>query len=116
MKTGDFVKLKNGYIDEIDWLGELKEDIYGVHLSKEPKKRFHNVDEIIKSSPNIINLIEVGDYVNGRYVDKYQGKLGNFCELPNGKWEFIEISNEHYLISSIVTKEQFERMKYKVGE
>ena len=65
MKTGDFVKLKNGYIDEIDWLGELKEDIYGVHLSKEPKKRFHNVDEIIKSSPNIINLIEVGDYVNG---------------------------------------------------
>ena len=73
-------------------------------------------DYIIKSSPNIIDLIEVGDYVNGRYVDKYQGKLGNFCELPNGKWEFVEISNKHYLISSIVTKEAFENMEYKVDD
>lgn len=61
MKTGDFVKLKNGYIDEIDWLGELKEDIYGVHLSKEPKKRFHSVDEIVISSPKIEEVEKGGD-------------------------------------------------------
>ena len=120
MKVGDYVRTNKGYIARIKKITELTIICDGIiyptknygfdkQLNKESLKRLQ-----VKSSPNIIDLIEVGDYVNDRYVDKYQGKLGNFCELPNGKWEFIEIPNEHYLISSIVTKEQFKSMEYKI--
>lgn len=125
MKVGDYVRTKNGNIRKIEEVinKDYNEPDYGVDkivinieevedtIYMEP---FLYKEDIIKSSPNIIDLIEVGDYVNGKKVDKYQGKLGVFCELPNGKWEFIELTNEHYLISSIVTKEQFKNMEYEV--
>ena len=81
-------------------------------------------EDIEKSSPNIIDLIEVGDYVNGWPVVKhahtgdlyttyvYVGGKGfttfeDYCtELKTEDEDFIE---------SIVTKEQFEAMEYKVG-
>lgn len=106
MKVGDYVRTINGIVK----ISEIKN---GVMRDDEDSLHF---GDFIKSRPNIIDLIEVGDYINGKYVDKYQGKLGVFCELPNGKWEFIELTNEHYLISSIVTKEQFSCMEYKIGE
>lgn len=115
LRIGDYVRTKKDGIGRIISFSYQEDDeCCFIELSNRRTgiKQFN----IIKSSPNIIDLIEVGDYINGRYVDKYQGKLGNFYELPNGKWKFIEISNEHYLISSIVTKEQFESMEYKVKE
>ena len=62
---------------------------------------------IIKSSPNIIDLIEVGDYVNGWKVedldDIWHYDLDGCCPVPDE-------------IKSILTKEQFESMEYKIGE
>ena len=72
--------------------------------------------DIIKASHNIIDLIEVGDYVNGYKVsfkgDDYQPFVQ--CDYP-----VEEGSTNHYrfyekAIYSIVTKEQFESMSYKV--
>ena len=57
----------------------------------------------IEASNNIIDLIEVGDYVNGEKVYQENGHL--FV----GNW-WIENKN----IKTIVTKEQFESMQYKV--
>lgn len=71
-------------------------------------------DRIIKSSPNIMNLIEVGDYVNGwkiTTIDKRNNKL--YAEYDDG-YLIQTISKKN--IKSIVTKEQFESMQYKVGE
>ena len=71
---------------------------------------------ITKASHNIIDLIEVGDYVNGYKVsfkgDDYQPFVQ--CDYP-----VEEGSTNHYrfyekAIYSIVTKEQFESMSYKV--
>lgn len=56
-------------------------------------------DEITVFSFNIIDLIKVGDYVNGEYVDLFA--IDFFKDHP----EYIK---------SIVTKEQFEAMKYVV--
>lgn len=64
-------------------------------------------EEIIKASHNIIDLIEVGDYVNGSEVTSKDQFLG----FGNHDWYILD--NE---IKSIVTKQQFERMSYKVGE
>lgn len=64
---------------------------------------------IVKASHNMIDLIEVGDYVNGVKV----------TEIKDGK-PFKEDYNDPYYsyyiddIYSIVTKEQFEQMAYKV--
>ena len=68
---------------------------------------------IIKSSPNIIDLIEVGDIIKGignmifsvidiDYNDKIISGVDFWCEEKD--------------IKSIVTKEQFESMEYKVKE
>ena len=73
---------------------------------------------ITKASHNIIDLIEVGDYVNGYKVsfkgDDYQPFVQ--CDYP-----VEEGSTNHYrfyekAIYSIVTQEQFESMSYKVGD
>ena len=69
--------------------------------------------DIIKASHNIIDLIEVGDYVNGKEVicnEKYELKLADI----EGNWgiRFVEEPE----IETIVTKEQFESMAYKVVE
>ena len=68
-------------------------------------------NDVIKASYNFIDLIEVGDYVNGKEVL-------NISEFKDGS-RYIEFDEGRYLcknyqIESIVTKEQFELMKYEV--
>lgn len=81
-------------------------------------------DEIIKASHNIIDLIQAGDYVNGLRVEKSKyGKLYTSYTYMGGD---IGLQQETYTtfledyeeddIYSIVAREQFESMSYKVGE
>lgn len=76
-------------------------------------------DDVVKFSYNIIDLIEVGDYVNGK-------KIVDVGCLTNGPRKgtkvidyYITPSAVSYLenedIKSIVTKEQFEYMEYRIG-
>ena len=72
--------------------------------------------QIIKTSHNIIDLIEVGDYVNGYKVDFINKFEDNYYIKGEGTNGF-EIDIEHQeQIKSLVTKEYFESMSYKVGE
>ena len=64
-------------------------------------------DEIIKASHNIIDLIEVGDYVNGEKVLYWTD--GTKVVDDGYATNLDKIS-----VKSIVTKEQFESMKYEV--
>lgn len=73
-------------------------------------------------SYNIIDLIEVGDYVNGKKVIKIVGKniFGNKNVICSDD-DLLKITDRvmRYIytndgIKSIVTKEQFESMEYKV--
>ena len=73
--------------------------------------------DIINASSNIIDLIEVGDYVNGyKVIDIVKGfkiiidKLE--LDTTTGLYHNIGIKD----IKSIVTKEQFESMEYKIKE
>ena len=79
---------------------------------------FYTDEKIIKeckSSFNIIDILEKGDYVNGDkigYIDDCKGAMREFCydyENPSkdvGHWQED--------IKSIVTKEQFENIKYEI--
>lgn len=77
-------------------------------------------ENVIKASYNIIDLIEVGDYVNSK-------KIVDVGCLINGPRKgtkvidyYITPSAVSYLenkdIKSIVTKEQFKNMEYRIGE
>lgn len=80
-------------------------------------------DEIKNHSKNIIDLIEVGDYVNGYKItdfdnDYYDYEIDGYIEGKS-----IVLGNEEQMyrippkdIKSIVTKEQFAQMEYKVKE
>ena len=66
-------------------------------------------DSIKDIKENIIDLIEVGDYVNGKYV--YKITAG--CIYFKG---YAHENKSILWIQSIVTKEQFKNIEYKVGE
>ncbi len=68
------------------------------------------------ASFNIIDLIEEGDYVNGHRVilvnDTFTYASVNVETSGDATCEIIPKNN----IKSIVTKEQFEQMSYKIGD
>ena len=147
MKVGDYVRTDKGYIAKISDFIEhytkgkrlgIKEEVIENYLLFDNKHceiiesidysipRCYPSDEelakikshIVKSSPNIIDLIEVGDYVNGY---KVKGKTNDEVIVDYYCYS-KELCDGHYLhwhkdyIKSIVTKEQFESMEYKIGK
>jgi hypothetical protein len=71
-----------------------------------------NISEIVKASFDIIDIIEVGDYVNQKlinYIEKF--KDGSTYLYYDEHGTFVD-----YQIESIVTHEQFEHMKYRIGD
>ena len=138
LEVGQFVRTKNGNIRKIVELTNTKfidePDYYvdKVLINIEQNEREDTTymekwlfnEDIVKSSPNIIDLIEVGDYVNGLRVEKnkygelytsyvyYGGDIGKQCEVYT-TW-LKELKKD--MIYSIVTHEQMEQMAYKVGE
>ena len=70
-------------------------------------------DNIIKSSPNIIDLIEVGDYVNGsKVVDIAHAPTKTIYTEQKEACALIPITKDK--LKSILTKEQFKSMEYKL--
>lgn len=122
MKVGDYVRTKDG----IERIKDIKEwvNFQGyekiITTDKNQYETLYEQSEIIKSSPNIIDLIEVGDYVNGIKVDftnidnklTYEDTCIGFYDY-DGDGDITLFAND---IKSIVTKKQFKSMEYKVGE
>lgn len=119
MKVGDYVRI-DGYISKI---GHIKTSSSGkTYIQwKQPNGLLAsgNINIIEKSSPNIIDLIKVGDYINGHKIIKISEDFANRKILiygyDNGERQ-VAITIYEDEIKSIVTKEQFESMEYKVGD
>ena len=106
MKVGDYVRTKKDGIGKIISFS-YQEDDECCFIELPNRRTGIKQFNIIKSSPNIIDLIEVGDYVNGFYVINKPFNQRIHTEFD----DFFEED-----IKSIVTKEQFESMEYKVKE
>ena len=116
LEVGQFARLKSGYICKIININDFREPNmkYGVEASYLKDIMFIGDDDILKASHNIIDLIEVGDYVNWFRVDEVEHSKSTIFIGNTEKVIEQELwSND---IKSIVTKEQFEQMSYKVGE
>lgn len=110
LKEGMYVRTKEGLIDKviIDYKGCCNSiNCNCKHVSC--KHNYYDEEIIIKASDNIIDLIEIGDYVNGfPVIHNAKEHGGNIVIVINGN----AYTEEN--IKSIVTKEQFESIKYEV--
>ena len=125
LKEGMYVRTEKGYIAKILGVDYLLDDngcelnnIEAVYLDKmvdEIGKDIYAgcVSQVFKECrvrDNLIDLIEVGDYVNGVEVEEINDK--EIMLVDAHLWIDKEVANR--LIESIVTKEQFSSMKYEV--
>lgn len=75
--------------------------------------------KIVKASHNLIDLIEEGDYVNGYLVIEkpYNYQNVDFVSLDTrDSWRWGKGEMPCSDIKTIVTREQFEAMEYRIGE
>lgn len=116
IKRNDYVRLNTGEIVRVIGIKENKLNKKAIYYGTYEQDWFDS-SAVENFSDNIIDLVEVGDYVNGYKV------IGVTLDpAPSGKCVDIDCdkpSYESYLfeeqIYSIVTKEQFASIEYKVG-
>lgn len=127
MKLKDYVRTKKGIAKIIDRINDPTNyfDKFWVcdrYLGLYDDTEYISEQDIIgEPKEKIIDLLEVGDYVNGMEVTRIGGTrwdkndLHCYCEHNgNENWKQVMIPAKD--IKSIVTKEQFSCMEYKIGE
>ena len=115
LEVGHFIRTIKG-IGRIEEITEDRTEIYfncdtGLTISF-IKKDFtqEEMAQYYKHSDNIIDLIEVGDYVNGCRVHR----IANCITIILDNEENISWVNPNE-IKSIVTKEMFSSVEYRLG-
>ena len=120
IKVREFVRTKNGLIGKVNKIelagrgvrfgGEyLSDTIIQFNDGKIYERRVEDKN-ITKHSKNIIDLIELGDYVNGKEVYSEDGKLAIELAEHMPPYELLEDME----IKSILTHEQYEQNCYTV--
>lgn len=112
IKVGEFIKTKNGKIRKVK--STVAQYYITDRLNISDNNQFVRED-IVNHSFNIIDLIEVGDFVNeNEVIDKY---------LFNGEIPVLETTGDETNakcmcegdIKTILTHEQYERNCYKIN-
>ena len=115
IEVGEFVRTIDGFIGIFDRYSKRPDtSIYKSPFNcfirlqnrKTPLQCHRNY--IVKHSKNKIDLIEVGDYVNGKEVYSIGTSIGNFPIISYKDGTFDIDTN----IKSIVTKESFKEREY----
>lgn len=125
LKVGMYVRTKEGYIAKLLHYG------YNTGISGKSHlfdRQIRDISDLVYETDNflwdkelkeyiknysydILDLIEAGDYVNGYYVEDV---LKTFVNVAVGSNYFQSPTIYEKDIKSIVTKEQFENMEYKI--
>ena len=107
ISSNEIILIKGNYKGDKDEEYGYKRNYYKENTS------FIYRGEIIKASNNIIDLMEVGDYVNGMQITRicFDEDGERILNLSNS---ILELMNED--IKIILTKEQYENNCYKVED
>ena len=114
IEVEEYVRFNNGEIGKV------------IDIKKNPSRIVYSeygeiglISDIVKHSKQLIDLIEVGDYVNGREV-KHIAMFEGFPDYP--KLIFVDETHlipddtcENEDIKTILTKESYMANCYKVG-
>lgn len=113
LEIGQFIRLKSGYSDE-SGIGKISfvANCGVATIDFKNKKLGVFVENIKKASYDIIDILEVGDYVNGVEVINIDDEWITTSDIQVP----ILKSIANGMIKSVITHEQMEQMEYKVGE
>lgn len=125
LEVGMYVRTKKGnigkitkitkeciFFDRVMYLGFIKTGIQTKYLYKDKIDTYvAKVSRSLLGNDKEDGVIEEGDYVNGYKVDFVQNNEVIFNHNHPRQLNILEKD-----IKSIVTKEQFESMSYKVGD
>lgn len=120
LEVGQFVRTKDGKIFDCYVSEQMGKPIYYPKRSK--TNGYIDWNEVYKKSENIIDILEVGDYVNDLpiedYYTRYDEEKDDFVNIGvitlEDYWKGTFTSVED--IKSIVTKEAFKSMEYMLGD
>ena len=114
MEVGDYVRTDDGLIGKVVSEPYNYKDSIGCDIdfgNNDIYNEYEMYQNIIKTSPSIIDILEVGDYVNGERVTQVTNAYIEVC-YGRDSTDFIKEKD----IKAIVTKEQFSSIEYKLGE
>ena len=112
IRINEYIRTKKGKIAKVKTIYSEEDRIKMKNFSVKKETLINGtikIPDIVNHSFNIIDLIEVGDYVNGKLIHHTDiRKNSAYIYYGNGK-TFVD-----YQIENVVTKEQFESIKYEV--
>lgn len=120
MNIGDYVRTDYGIGKIIEILQPTDVDEPDLKLDVSDCNDYPYIfkSEVIKSSPNIIDLIEVGDFIKYNPVQNhYEKKITLYKAIKDVRdllFLKYQVQTDKLKILSILTKEQFESMEYKL--
>lgn len=114
IEVNEYVRTKDGKIDKL-----INSNFY-MSIYVECEKGLYLIENIVKHSKQLIDLIEVGDIVNSCIVVGfgYECVNGNKEKsiLVEGKYTKVNFVLLNWDIKTILTKERYMANCYKVGE
>lgn len=117
LEKGMYVRTKNGIIFKYYPCrnNEYDEEL-NIYSEWDDDGRNYDCYTIANASYNIIDLVEVGDYVNG--VEVIGKEFDNFNKeyLQCGVGDYVICTFEVKDIKTILTKEQFKNNIYRIGD
>lgn len=117
IKVREYVRTEFGNIGKFYRPASESSDVYYIYIDKDGNKISSRYDSIVKHSKNIIDLIEVGDYVNGSKVIEVDNCKGTMRELYlEGQNPEKECGLYFEQIETILTHEQYEQNAYRLEE
>ena len=120
IKVNEYVRTIDGYIRKIEQVnrkGSYDGLCHGAYNVDIPYKYSQGISakKIKSHSPNIIDLIEVNDFVNGHLVTNIEIDKNNKRKIITENKYFDKYYEDGIAkIGTIVTHEQFNQVKYEV--
>jgi len=112
IKVGEYVRLDDGTVGKY----QINKNWINVVETNDKYIGFDIERDIVKHSPNLIDLIEVGDYVNGEIIDQIQNDRNPKLIWHLSSYGDDDMAFKNEDIETVVTKEMMESISYKVKE
>ena len=116
LRENMYIRTKDGIIAKVDYIDDntifFDKELYRIYGDSIDFLEKDDLERIIKASYNIIDILEVGDYVNGHRVEEIDFENEEIFTDSEYYCGVVEFCN----IKSVITHEQMEQMAYKVVE
>lgn len=113
IEVGEYIRTEDGFLTKY-----IRDLVFNtIEVENDGKHHIIAMTNIKNHSKNIIDLIEIGDYVNGHLVINIETDKNNKrITITENKYFDKYYEDGIAKIETIVTKEMFKEMEYRVDE